>query len=423
MALLTQQEFMQKFPKGDYQKYLRARAANNKMPKLAAQAQAALASQAGSAGMPPTPPAPGALGSGQETGTLRYGGLPWWKVPKMTHGQHVQNIQAAQRAAIEQMAGNLGTSVNEAVLGLGWPIMAGADPTNTTGWPGAGAGVDLNALVTPFNLNNDPGALYQALKGMDPAALQATLAGIPEEVRSAVSGLEMPFSWEYLMSPGFNFTDPSKPFFDVGQAPQSLFPFTGFQAGETGQLAGLSLPEFIQQMYPLGYSYYHRGEGQPALLPSGAPHPGLMFGQANYDETQPLGERFTQSPWRDTDAYKRWIAFGQPGEMGQGAGGGWLHSMYGQAWNPLSNITSGQPMGLSQAQQSILSGETRPEFFNTPWDQVLSSFFPGRLERAALFNDPSQYFVGPYAQWAPGSIDPAVLARLLALASPTPTPP
>jgi hypothetical protein len=164
-------------------------------------------------------------------------------------------------------------------------------------------------------------------------------------------------SFELLMSPDINYTDPSKPLFAAGANPPSLSQLTqGGQAGESAFYRGLSAEELMNIVYPKYDAYYNRGAGNPVpegmsgfgfgeqtegSLVGGPFDPGYVpafwnhpirsekgtYALAPQDPGYDGSNRFgIEAPWYVTDPgepdpanmlYSRWNAYGHPGDPTQ----------------------------------------------------------------------------------------------------------
>jgi hypothetical protein len=265
---------------------------------------------------------------------------------------------------------------------------------------------DLTAGRTPRGASRQqfvpdwaPGVFDKLVGGGEGSA-----AGILSQLkeRSARSS-SLDFDMSYLSSPGINLTDPTKPLFAEGSHPASLWGGTGGQAGEESFMRTLSAQEYMEQILPIMRQAFHQEAGAPNPY-GGAPMFGIQGG----------------SPMTQTDAYKRWTAYGQPssGEKYRGVESG--------AYNPFtggyqySPMGGGQP-GIGMLMDRIMSGEVRPEHFFpfqptwAPQQDWLADIL-GRGTTAGFLQDPSVWFAGPYAPYAPGQLSPDALARLRAAA-------
>jgi hypothetical protein len=231
-------------------------------------------------------------------------------------------------------------------------------------------------------------------------------------VRDQLEAQGIPFSLELLSSPEINLTDPSKPLFPADAQPVSLAQLGVHQAGERAFLRSLSAQELMTQIWPLYYQYYHRPAGAP--VPAGM-EAGLTFGSPVTGSDGKL----VRSPIMDTEVYKRWAAYGQPGTDG----GGWItDEVYGIRWNPLtgevktfgSSDGSGPFAGKRRLLQQILGGKaSAANFPSTSYSEGILSLLGSRVAAAAAANDPSIYFAGPLAEYA--NMPDDVLARFKAL--------
>jgi hypothetical protein len=226
------------------------------------------------------------------------------------------------------------------------------------------------------------------------------------KVRDQLEAQGIPFSVELLASPGINLTDPSKPLFDRGAHPASLSQLGVDQGGEQAFLRSLSAEELMTQIWPLYYQYYHRPAGAP--VPKGF-EAGLTFGSGVLGPDGTL----THSPIMDTDVYKRWAAYAQPGTDG----GGWIDDpLTGIKWNPLTGeyqvYNSHAP---KQAMfQAVASGQiTAGQFASLTTSDLALNLLGSRVGAAAALHDPSYYFAGPLAPY--GNLTDDERARFEAL--------
>jgi len=229
-------------------------------------------------------------------------------------------------------------------------------------------------------------------------------------VRDTLAAQNIPFSVELLASPEINLTDPSKPLFDKGAHPSSLAQLGVDQQGEQAFLRSLSAQELMTQIWPLYYQYYHRPAGSP--IPAGF-EAGLTFGSGVIGADGTL----THSPIMDTDAYKRWSAYGQPGTDG----GGWIDDgPTGIKWNPLTGAVQMPSQSSSNSNsrlmflQQIMNGQVNAGQFGSMTSTDLAIDLIGsRVGAAAALNDPSIYFSGPLASY--GTLTDDEKARFAAL--------
>lgn len=104
--------------------------------------------------------------------------------------------------------------------------------------------------------------------------LQKLVPAWAPEVAKDLKAQGLPyFPIELLASPELNLTDPSKPLFDAGEAPTSLFQLGVLQGGENAFYRGLSAEELMRYIAPLYWQQYHRAAGSPAPYETG-----LTFG-------------------------------------------------------------------------------------------------------------------------------------------------
>lgn len=231
-------------------------------------------------------------------------------------------------------------------------------------------------------------------------------------VRDQLEAQGIPFSMELLSSPEINLTDPSQPLFAADAQPASLAQLGVHQAGERAFLRSLSAQELMTQIWPLYSQYYHRAAGAP--VPAGF-EAGLTFGSPVTDGDGKL----VRSPIMDTDVYKRWAAYGQPGTEG----GGWItDEVLGIRWNPLTNelktfgVNDGKGWvgGKRGLLQQILNGQiTASSFPSSGYGEAILNLLGSRVAAAAVTHDPSIYFAGPLAAY--GNLPSDVLDRFKAL--------
>jgi hypothetical protein len=312
----------------------------------------------------------------------------------------------AGKLALLQQAGLAtgATSLQDALRELELPFMfAGREQwvTNVTRQDGA-ASIDPKLQnVTMESVLTEPNALNLLLgRAQDAVENGTSLAGdfaywqslVPEwapRVRDQLAAQGIPFSVELLASPEINLTDPSKPLFGKDAAPNSLFGLGVHQMGERAFLRSLSAEELMTQVWPLYFQYYHRPAGSP--VPAGF-EAGLTFGSPvrNPDGT------YTRSPLMSTDVYKRWAAYNQPGIEG---GGTIRDDRLGLSWNPLTGEyhVDGDGQPASASAESVLSQTS------------------SRVAAAIVLKDPSIYFAGPLAPYAPDALGEDARARLQAL--------
>jgi hypothetical protein len=120
-----------------------------------------------------------------------------------------------------------------------------------------------------------------------------------KEIRDELNKSGYPFSVELLLSDEINLTaGEDEPLFggdDSQVAPESLKDLGVRQRGERAFLRFCTIRELMLELWPLVKDFYHRGPGAPA------PNEGLTFGVHG------------GGSMRQTDAYRRWSAAGQPG--------------------------------------------------------------------------------------------------------------
>jgi hypothetical protein len=247
------------------------------------------------------------------------------------------------------------------------------------------------------------------------------------KVRDQLAAQGYPFSVELLASPEVEIRDLSKPLFAKGAAPDSLFGMGVLQSGENAFLRSMGADEVMSEIWPLYYRYHHR--------PAGAPVPddlkaGLTFGTViaeactNADPKVPEngcinGIRYKHTPVMSSNSYMRWLAYGFPGADGDGQHNGYVvDSGTGYGYNPTTGAffqvyeTSGyQSMWLELLQ----TGQLQPGYFITPWRDVVMDGLGSRIASAGYLQDPSIWFSGQYAPYAPDKLSADVRARYLTL--------
>ncbi len=132
---------------------------------------------------------------------------------------------------------------------------------------------------------------------------------VPEwapRVRDQLAARGIPFAVELLASPEINLSDPSKPLFDKGETPGSLFQLGVLQDGENEYLRSVSAEELMLEVWPDYWRYFHRPAGSPVPDDLRA---GMTFGSPvlQADGT------YLRSPVMSSDSYMRWLAYGYPG--------------------------------------------------------------------------------------------------------------
>lgn len=253
---------------------------------------------------------------------------------------------------------------------------------------------------------------------------------VPEwapRVRDELASEGIPFSVELIASPEVNLHDASEPLFGNGVHPTSLFSLGVLQAGENAYLRGLSAEELMTELWPLVWRYHHRPAGAPA--PEGF-EAGLTLGGAVRIACSEVvangcinGIKYRFSPVRDTSSYIRWIAYGTPGLGGAGQHNGYIvDDGIGMGYNPLTgdyfDTSGGAAVRDSQRRRwlSLLqSGALQPGHFITPWREVVQGLLTNRISSAGFLGDPSIYFTGVYAPFAPDKLSADTRARLAAV--------
>ena len=248
-------------------------------------------------------------------------------------------------------------------------------------------------------------------------------------VRDALAAEGIPFSVELLAAPEIEVRDLAKPLFGAGSAPDSLFGLGVLQSGENAFLRSMGADELMTDVWPLYYRYHHRAAGAPVPEDLEA---GLTFGGVvaeactNPDPMKPEngcinGTRYKRTPIMSTDSYMRWLAYGMPGVTGDGQHNGFIvDSKTGYAYNP----TTGEFFKVHDADgysalwlHLLQSGQLKPEYFITPWRDVVMDGLGSRIASAGFLQDPSIWFAGPYEPYAPDKVPEHVLERYTALVS------
>jgi hypothetical protein len=274
------------------------------------------------------------------------------------------------------------------------------------------------------------GYLSAADAAMEPELVREFLAaghaGVPEwapRVRDALAAEGIPFSAELLAGP-VNVNDAARPLFQLGSHPSSLFGLGVLQAGENAFLRSLSAEELMLQVWPHYYRYNHRAAG--STIPTGY-EAGMTFGQVIRIACDTSGSdgcvegwTFRFSPIRSTDTYKRWVAYGMPGAVGDDQHNGYVvDDGLGWAYNPLTNeffkVGEGYNTWWDAWRRGnldrLMSGGIPPEHSTTDWQQVVWNLLGSRIAVAGYLRDPSIYFVGDYEGFAPDELEPETLAR------------
>lgn len=254
---------------------------------------------------------------------------------------------------------------------------------------------------------------------------------VPEwapRVRDELAAEGIPFSIELLSSPDINLDDPAEPLFSRGAHPTSLFSLGVLQAGENAYLRGLSAEEVTSELWPLVWRYHHRPAGAP--VPEGF-EAGLTLGGAVRIACSEVvtngcinGVKYRFSPVRSTDSYTRWVAYGTPGLDAAGSHNGYVvDAGIGMGYNPLTGAffdTAGSAAVRDSQRRRWLSlmqsGALQPGHFITPWTEVVQAFLVNRISSAGYLGDPSIYFTGVYAPFAPDKLSADTRARLAAVA-------
>lgn len=440
MALLTQQQFKQQRPQGSYQQYLQF-IAKRGGPQMQAAAQAALR------GTRPQTPAqggtrpPGAAGGpagglpgstgrfgGAAQGSLTAGGLKDYLAAGRSY-EPILNDPALLQATLGLggYSGSLDEMLQQALLGSSfgavdrWRINQTGEGEQNPSTESSSYALDMNELQRivgsiqrDLRLGRPAGQLAQQRGQFVPDWAPETFGqivgseGILDKLRQAQKDKTgLGFDLSYLASPGINLSDPTQLLFDPRSNPQSLLGATGGGAGERGFLSTLGAQEFMTQILPKLRAAFNQGAGEQN------PYGGMLTLGSYNDMTGEIG-----GPMRAADSYKRWTAYGQPGNDMDAYDG-----VESGAYNPFTGAYNYAqrpgPFGLLPNQ--IMSGQVRPEHFfpfEPSWapNQDLLLTLLGRGVTAGFLQDPSIWFSGPYAPYAPGQIGEDAYARLLAAA-------
>jgi hypothetical protein len=235
------------------------------------------------------------------------------------------------------------------------------------------------------------------------------------------------FSVELLASPEIEVMDLSKPLFSKGAHPDSLFGLGVLQSGENAFLRSMGGDELMTEIWPMYFDYHHR--------PAGAPVPeyleaGLTFGTViaeectNADPKVPEngcinGLRYKHTPVMSSAPYMRWLAYGMPGVEGDGQHNGYVvDGNTGYGYNP----TTGEFFQVYDSDsynamflELLQTGQLQPGYFITPWQDVVTDGLGSNIAAAGYLQDPSIWFQGQYAPYAPNLLSEDVRARYLTL--------
>lgn len=258
----------------------------------------------------------------------------------------------------------------------------------------------------------------------DVAYWQSLVPAWAPRVRDALASQGIPFSLELLASPEIEVYDAARPLFTKGMHPVSLQQLGVDQGGEAMFLRSLSAEELMQTVWPFYFRYFHRTAGTPVSDDLAV---GLTFGNVVAESCSgPTdcinGIRYKRSPLMSTDSYKRWVAYGTPGNERQN--GYILDDGLGWAYQPLTNkffrVNDGysDPYSLQRKfwLQLLQTGGIRPEYLpNTPWISVVEDGLMSKVAEAGYLQEPSIWFDGPRAPYAPGNLDQATKDRYAAL--------
>lgn len=424
MPLLSKQQFMAQRPGGDYQAYLRY-VARRGGAGMSAAASAVLAgarpaagvkpgSGSGSGGSGPRPPAappkaagaPGSGGGSNPDDGDTDGLYNVWAAAERS------GDEAGQVAAVNRLLGTNYATIAEAAraldLGYGfagveqWRRNLGGAPVTEAGDPAllnvsmGSAATDKSSFRRLFNYLFDVGP--QKAREIV-AARQALVPEWGQRAYDAVTGSGANWSTDFLGDPGINYRDPSKPLFEAGYHPASLWGVSGGQAGEEGWLRSLSAEQLLSEVFPT----FWKSRNDPAFREANQGN--VAFGSG------------PNSLYRQTPSYQTYAALGHPGDPTMQ---GWVSGLTGGGnwrYRPLTGeggITPGGPVG--HIAEALLNGGIRPEYFADPqsyWEMVRTTLGAGGA--AAFTGDPSYWFRGAYEGANPAGLDSAYLQRLLAL--------
>jgi hypothetical protein len=260
----------------------------------------------------------------------------------------------------------------------------------------------------------------------DVAHWQSLVPAWAEDVRATLAKQGIPFSVELLASPGIELLDTAKPLFSKGAHPPSLFGLGVMQAGEGAFLRSMGADELMREVWPMYYRYYHRAAGAaaPAELAGGLTF-GVVQTEACAEKTANgciNGVRYVPSPMQRTSAYMRWLAYGQPGSSEGALNGVVTDPTIGVGYNPLTGalVNVGGGSGYKNMWLDlIVKGIIKPDHFITPWNDVVTGGLNSIVASAGVLQDPSIWFAGQYAPYAPQNLAPEVLARYAVLVSGT----
>jgi hypothetical protein len=241
------------------------------------------------------------------------------------------------------------------------------------------------------------------------------------KVRDELAAQGIPFSVELLASPDVEVMDGGEPLFPRNAHPVSLFQLGSYEAGENAFLRSLSSQELMSSIYPMYYRIHHRPAGAP--IPDEL-MPGLTFGNVIRESCSEDtangcidGVRYRHSPVMDTDAYQRWVAYGTPGYPERN--GYILDWQTGWGYNPLTGafFKAEDPGNANRGQwlSWFQTGAIKPGYFSSPWSEVVMNGLNSPISAAGFLQDPSIWFQGPRAKFAPDKLDSDTKARYLAL--------
>lgn len=364
-------------------------------------------------------------------GEYDEGDIP--ELPSSFPSDSVGRLALLQAAGIATDA----TTLEEAVSQLELPFMfAGREQwvLNLTSPDGAAAdprlwNVSMESPAVEANslrllLGRAAWALEERRTMADDVAYWESL--VPEwapRVRDALAARGIPFSVELLSSPDIELYDLAKPLFPKDSAPTSLQQLGVEQAGENAFLRSLGADELMTEVWPYYFRYHHRAAG--SALPEDL-EPGLTFGNVIAESCDTEGRNgcingvyYRHSPLKDTFAYQRWLAYGMPGDsLGHNGyvvddGLGWAYSpvtnkfwKVHEGWGDMFNVQ--RKMWF----EALQNGEIQASYFaSIPWQEVVEIFLRSKIAVAGFLGDPSIWFDGPRADFAPDLVGDTVLTR------------
>lgn len=316
------------------------------------------------------------------------------------------------------------------------PLFRGGVPDYLRTGQLIGAGPNSRGIIDQGTLNSiwaglagNPGGTIKNAQQALQAAQQNMPGWFDQTFRSLQQrGFPEESMWTNLSSflgrPGMNITDPSKPLFrggsdeitsseliSAGGLPSQLADFGNNSAG---LLKSLTAQEFLEQMYPLWQQYYSSTPDPNDPLNSIATYPEVRRRGLNPLMINNQGER---GVLYDTPAYQRWSALGYPGGAGQDRGrmirepigGGVLYN------EGVRRIDYDPLRGNFDAYLKPGQAELSPNM-RYALETGVRDFDPRFL--AAYTGIPNDYWdrLNPEVrQYAPYNLDPATLARMMAI--------